>query len=639
MNRRRHLVAWRAWLASVLLGVFLGGCQRCDESAQKPTIATLGALVGDGVARDFAEQVGKWEKAHAGAKLGLGDGAQTDAKSTAELRFVNGASLALKPNTTVRLLLDSEQQQTSFDVQSGEAVLRAGKAGVSLRTHVGLAQIAPDSEIWLRREGDSLGFEVALGQLNFRDRDSAAVDLQRGDSVDVGIGMAVLELTRATPGPGTPEATDISVEVQQGEVRASGAGGSYARTLASGAHAVTRGTHLRLPAGAVVIVKRGLERVHLRGAGDFVVGVENALAESRRGAMHLKALEVDVEVRVPGGVIIARKSASGTQAEVTVGDHDGQLSVAQGSVAARLLGHDEELLAAGDERTWALSGEPVGEDDPAGTQAGPAYRHMTARAGESFVVHTPSAPVAVGFDFGSKCAGEAQLELLGAKQKARAAGSANLLLPAGSRGYALRCVGDNGVPGKIVARGNVHVLVDPGTRKLPPRAPTSNIEADGRTYTIYYQNQLPEVFVRWPGAPVQQKYVLELDHKPIELTEPEYLFRSGTLADGSHELVFSAQGRRSRTTTVQVNFDNVAPKASLMGPDDRSFTPGQLVTVEGVALPTWKVALEGGSIAMSGGDRFSGQVQTSAERPDVAVRLSHPRLGTHYYLRRASGTP
>jgi hypothetical protein len=351
-------------------------------------------------------------------------------------------------------------------------------------------------------------------------------------------------------------------------------------------------------------------------------------------------MEVDVEVRVPGGVIIARKGAGGSAAEVSVGEQEGQLKVTRGSVDTTLFGRDQ-TLAQGGELSWT-HGTGLIEDSEASAgavQNGPAFHQLSTRAGESFVVHTPTVPVAVGFDFASKCKGEAQLEIAGGRQLSRAVGSANLSFGPGIKGYAVRCLGPNGTPGKVVARGNVHVLVDSGTRKLPPRAPTSNIEADGRTYTIYYQNQLPEVEVRWANAPTQPSYQLELDGKAIELKAPEYLFRSGTLKDGKHALSFLAQGRRSRTTTVDVSFDNVAPKASLSSPDDRGFAPGDTVTVEGVALPTWKVSLEGGTIAMSGGDRFSGQVQTSAERPDIAVRLSHPRLGTHYYLRRASGTP
>jgi hypothetical protein len=624
-------------LASLLLGGIFGGCERCSEPEREAAIATLSTLMGSGVVRDFAKAPTRWETATIGATLALGDGAKTDAKSTAELTFIDGATLALKANTTVRLLLDSAAQQTGFDVQSGEAVLHVGTAGLMLRTHVGMAMIAPNSEILLRRNGDTLAFDVALGQLNFRDRNAAEIGLKSGDSVDVGIGMAVLALKRKTDEV-TSDSTGISIEVVSGDVRSSGPAGSFARTLGLGPHDVIAGTHLKLPAGSEVLVKRGAERVHLRGAGEFIVGVENALAESRHGAMQLEAMEVDVEVRVPGGVITARSRPGGTLAEVTVGEHDGQLKVVRGAVTAKLLGEDQQLTA-GEEHSWELQNGPAAVADVANAQTGPTYRHMMVGAGSSFVVHTPSAPVAVGFAFNGKCPGEGQLELVGAKQRAHGDSSANLLFPVGARGYLLRCIGANGKPGKIAARGNVQVVVDTGTRKLPPRAPTSNIEADGRTYSIYYQNQLPEVAIRWPNAPVQAKYQLDLDGKSIELSAPEHLFRSGTLSDGTHALSFQAQGRRSRTTTVEVHFDNVAPKASLSAPDDRSYQPGALVTVEGVALPTWKVALDGGSIVMSGGDRFSGQVQTSTERPDVAVRLSHPRLGTHYYLRRASGSP
>ena len=58
-----------------------------------------------------------------------------------------------------------------------------------------------------------------------------------------------------------------------------------------------------------------------------------------------------------------------------------------------------------------------------------------------------------------------------------------------------------GRPSKVVARGTVRVERDAGTSQLPARAPTSLVDADGRGYTVYYQNQLPEVRVRWPNAP------------------------------------------------------------------------------------------------------------------------------------------
>jgi hypothetical protein len=623
-----RLRIWGSWLAGLALCAAFYGCARCDPSQQTKAIATLSKLVGPGVTRDFAAHVQDWQKAEEGAQLSLGDGAQTDSSSTAELLFVNGSGLALRPNTIVRLLPDEAERQTGFDIQAGEAILRTGSGGIRLRTHVGLAEIEPSSEIVLRRDGDSLAFAVALGRVAFKDHDRAEV-LNAGDSMNVGIGMAVLELRRKDAG-GEKVEDQISVEVVSGEARA---GNGVGRLLAKGVHVVSPNTHLRLPEGSEVIVKRGRERVHLKGAGEFTVGADAAIAASTRGLMRLEAVEVDVEVRVPGGVIIARGGEGGSSANVDVGATEGMLRVLKGSVSATLGGQASEL-STGQQVGWQLGDVP--SETNGNTTQGPAYKNMTARAGESFVVHSPSAPVAVGFDFAGKC-DEGQLDLVNGRQAQRGKGSANLLFPAGTRAYTLRCV--NGGLGKIVGRGTVQVLVDPGTRKLPARAPTSNVEADGRTYSIYYQNQLPEVVARWPNAPKQNSYKLELDGKSIDLTEPEHKFKSGSLSDGTHALVFQAEGRRSRTTTVEVHFDNVAPKAALSGPEDRGYTAGESITVEGVALPTWKVALEGGTIEMSSGDRFSGHVQTSAERPDIAVRLSHPRLGTHYYLRRASGSP
>ncbi|HEX5659619.1 MAG TPA: FecR domain-containing protein [Polyangiales bacterium] len=605
------------------------GCARCDQGEVTKAIATLTKLAGPGVTRDFAAHVQDWQKAEEGARLSLGDGAQTDASSTAELRFVNGSGLTLKPNTIVRLLPDEVAKLTGFDIQAGEAIFRTGSGGIKLRTHVGLAEIEPDTEVALRRDGDTLAFAVALGRVAFRDHERAEV-LNAGDSMSVGIGMAVLELKRKA-GVEEEEPNQIVVEVLGGEARA---GAGAGRPLPKGVHTVSANTRLRLAEGAEVVVKRGQERVRLRGAGEFTVGVPNAIAESKRGAMLLEALQVDVEVHVPGGVIIARGGQGGSSADVTVGATDGSLHVLKGNVTAQVAGLDRELNA-GQDLGWQL-GEG-GETSDESTSAGPDYRNMSARAGESFVVHSPSAPVAIGFDFAGRCE-EGQLELVNGRQAQRGTGSANLLFPAGTRTYTLRCASGGGL-GKVVGRGTVQVVIDAGTRKLPARAPTSNVEADGRTYSIYYQNQLPEVIARWPNAPAQKAYKLDLDGKTIDLTEPQYLFKSGSLSDGTHALSFQAEGRRSRTTTVEVHFDNVAPKAALSGPDDRAFNAGDAITVEGVALPTWKVALEGGTIDMSSGDRFSGHVQTSAERPDIAVRLSHPRLGTHYYLRRASGSP
>ncbi|HEY6877283.1 MAG TPA: hypothetical protein VI299_04650, partial [Polyangiales bacterium] len=115
-----------------MLCVALYGCARCDPNQPTKAIATLTKFVGAGVTRDFAAHVLEWQKAEEGAQLALGDGAQTDAHSTAELVFIDGTGLALKPSTIVRLLPDEADSQTSFDIQAGEAILRVGTGGLHL---------------------------------------------------------------------------------------------------------------------------------------------------------------------------------------------------------------------------------------------------------------------------------------------------------------------------------------------------------------------------------------------------------------------------------------------------------------------------------------------------------------------------
>ena len=98
--------------------------------------------------------------------------------------------------------------------------------------------------------------------------------------------------------------------------------------------------------------------------------------------MQLEAMEVDVEVRVPGGVIVARASPGGTLAEVKVGEHDGQLKVVRGAVTAKLLGQDQQLTA-GEEHSWELqNGQTPTVDDVANAQTGPTLSPHDGRRGQ-----------------------------------------------------------------------------------------------------------------------------------------------------------------------------------------------------------------------------------------------------------------
>jgi hypothetical protein len=620
-----------------------------EQSAQ--ALATLIEVQGTTVQRDFSAAREHWQHAEVGAGFALGDGVRTDAPAHALLALADGSKLQMEPGTLVRFLAEGVQDgEQALAIETGEALLIAGATDLRLHTQVGMAILQSGSRVRLTGGGRELGYHVEVGSLRFKDASGSSVSLHAGEDIRVGIGMAVLKraASAAMPAEREPPVQATALPVQAGAepavqagvegngVRARARGSNSWDALDAGQHELLVGTALRLPAGTSVHLARGEDRADLRGAGEFVIGSGAAWIETHSGGVHVAAASQDIEVVVPGGLIIARAGEGGSEADVRIGEGSGLLTVQRGHVTLNGPEGNREL-AAGDERRFALI---AAADAEGAVEPGPDYANLLVHAGDSFTIHAAEVPVAVGFEVGSRCPHDASIELTGAgsKQRSRGTGRLNLLFQAGSRGYALRCGSAGSSAGSVVARGTVTVLHDAGTRKLPPKAPASSIDCDGRSYTIYYQNQLPDISAHWPNAPSAARYTLEVDGKTMALDKPEHQFKSGSLRDGTHRLSFQAGERRARTSTVEISFDNAAPKASLAAPDDRSFGPGATVTIEGVALRTWKVGLEGGTIAMDNADRFSGTITTSAEHPDIAVRLSHPTLGTHYYLRRAAGS-
>jgi hypothetical protein len=524
-----------------------------------------------------------------------------------------------------------EHEILGIDVQTGEAVIQVGKGDLALRTHIGRATLLAGSEITLTRDGEGLAFAVQLGRLEFEDAQGKQHALLKGDRVRLGIGMAELaELAETSPlhvGP-------ISLTVRGPGTRAKRRGSNSFEELASGDHALGEGTELRLGKEARALLKRGRDQAELSGEGVYVVAVGDVLLDAQRGQATLVSHDRDVVVRVPGGMITVR-SGDG-QARLQLSARDGALEVLAGKVSTNIHGNQEELVE-GDLRSWATELQREGASDE-GLTPQPDYFNMSVPVGESFVLHAPELPVSAAFDVGSRCPGEAEIEVVGAGQRTRGKARVNVLLPARGRGYNVRCINERGTAGRVVARGTLRVLLDAGTRKLPPTPPTSQADADGRTYTVYYSNQAPAVRIRWPNAPSATSYTLSVDGREQTVSAPEHVFSSGALRDGVHEVSFRAGTRGSRTTYIDVRFDNNAPTASVEAPPNRGFTTGQPVQVAGVSLPAWKVSLEGGTVEREADGRFKGSVVPGAEHPDVVVRLSHPRLGIHYYLRRAGSS-
>jgi len=105
------------------------------------------------------------------------------------------------PESAGRFLVDGAGAgESAIDVQTGEAVLMSGNAELRLRTHVGLAVIAPGARILFGRNGEAIDYSVEVGEARFRDREGNEVVLRAGESLQVEIGMAALKRRGAAGG-------------------------------------------------------------------------------------------------------------------------------------------------------------------------------------------------------------------------------------------------------------------------------------------------------------------------------------------------------------------------------------------------------------------------------------------------------
>lgn len=272
--------------------------------------------------------------------------------------------------------------------------------------------------------------------------------------------------------------------------------------------------------------------------------------------------------------------------------------------------------------------EPIASDEP----TGPAQVDLVVDAGDSAVLHDPRPPSAIGMKM--KCPGLGHLDISSRgdwKSATTTAGHHGVSgeFPAGTNRYRIRCGDDVEASGKIVVRR------DAAAKELPARPPRNMLDADGRRYTVLYQNRLPELVLRWPDAPAAAAYVLHVvtgaKERTFSVRSARYTFQSGDLGEGMHRWWFEAGGERSPDTTVAIDFDNAAATVYIR----RVELSGDTVLVEGAAVPDAKVSLEDNAVKLDDQQRFSASGPITAGRRTLALRIATPSGGVHYYVLRA----
>jgi hypothetical protein len=379
------------------------------------------------------------------------------------------------------------------------------------------------------------------------------------------------------------------------------------------------------------------------------------------GRLRVKALSD----RTHYEVMVGQASLTGADAGiVTLAPGDGLSIAIGGSVleryhiqlgpteVERIEAVDPDKAAASDDEpspSTALGPGSAGND----LAAAPSNRiDVTLTAGETATVHSEGRSAAlVRFRLPPDCPGPTAV-LRGLPRDTRNAnadaGFVSARLAPGYFAYRLICAG------KQRARGTLTIRADTGLATLPRRPPRNRLDADGRRYTVLFQNLLPTFELSWPHAPSAANYVLHVQTRgrgrgshTWPSSTPALELRPGAVPEGEHTWWWSTpDGRRSATTSLSLKFDNAALTAEIQAPrpqqaglpDPISGSVPAALEVAGTTLPGSRVTVDELGLPLDAQGRFRAEIPLPpADRRALAIRIEHRRTGVHYYLRRLAG--
>jgi hypothetical protein len=277
---------------------------------------------------------------------------------------------------------------------------------------------------------------------------------------------------------------------------------------------------------------------------------------------------------------------------------------------------------------------------------------LTLQPGESVTVHDPAAPTDVRI-LVTRCAADAIWEFDagdGRYDALRVHGTGELRaqVPLGTFRHRVRCVRDGRLEAPTRSSGRLQVLRDAALRPLPLKPVSITADADGRRYTVSYQNRLPIITLRWPDAPKVANYTLKVWPErgaafSVQAKQPNVTLRAEQLSEGLHRFEFQANAVRSEPGLLGVTFDYRARTAYLTSPVEgqRTSSPSGTVRFVGGTLLGSSVSVQEVMLKLDPQGRFAGEVPLPVDASSAAVRVVHPTTGIHYYIRHlpASASP
>lgn len=632
----------RAILRAVVAVVLVAGAA-CKHKSQ--AIAELTSADGP-VDRQDGEAAG-WIDAPVGTEYFIGDSARTK-DGGAKLTLAGTANVAMQPHTILKFGGSGSNGRIAVE----EGIIDITGSG-NYQLDIGELNLANNGTVRITAKGKGeSSLELTIGSAKVVKTGEAPMDLAIGKPVDVfsldlgapkapvdaGViaDAALPALDAAVDSPA--QSSDVATIVVTGpRAETQLAGDRTWKKLPAGSGPIAKGTKLRLGAATKATVTARSTTVELGANSRASVGDDLVVTVDAGAATATVQANEAGAVILPGGSFEIAATPSPSDTRVDVGATQSKVVVARGG--GKLVGSTGGSLDMnrGESATLTRGGTiHVVEGIP-------QQFDFRLPIGETAVIHDPKPPTAVQFQFLGKCAQGGIVELdrdarFRTTRVSSGKDNANLLIGPGSWAYRLRCtVGAN--EGAPVAQGRITVVKDDGRRPLPAVAATNEVYTDGRTTTLSYQSAIPNLVVRYDGTGSQ--FVLHLASGGKDDTFPSSSPRITVPGTRLHEGTYTywvdhdgTRGDSQKISTLKIDFDNTAPQVYIESPaNGQAFTDNTEVRVS--ALAGWTAQLDGTPLPNDNRRRFVAKVGPPSAGNALAIRLSHARIGTHYYLRRA----
>lgn len=577
-----------------------------------------------------------WKQADVGTEFYIGDAART-ADGGAGLEVIGGAQIVLQPHTVLRF---GGKDNTSKIVVELGAIDLTGSGNYALDG--GDVKLSKGTVRISAKAGGNNTIELTIGEATVSRVDGGSISLEVGKALDLGLEVSVTTIDAGVADAAVvdapidaPEATSddatITVTGKKAEIR--GPGETAWKPLPAGAGVLAKGATVRLGTGTTASLAANGTALEMAGGSRARLGDDSVFA-IENGAVRASApAKSEGKVSIPGGGVNLKTTTTGSEVRIDVTSRDAKVTDTRG--AAKLTGASggEFEMTRGETATVAKNGTIRV------IEAIPNFFDFRFAAGDTATIHDPKGLAAVQFSFGGKCSegGFIEMDRDARFRTAKVSGGqnqANLSLGAGSWAYRLRCTTASG-DSAAVASGRIVLVRDAGTRTLL-KPVTNDIDTDGRNYSLGYQSSIPNFAVRikGDGGPFVLHMATGGTEEAFPGPGPKITVPGEKLKEGTYSYWVDRNGVKDpKVSTLKIYFDNTAPQVYIQSPPYGKAWPEGDIDVRGAVLPGWTAAVEGVGIPMDKQLRFIAKV-TRPTGKALAIRLSHPKRGVHYYLRR-----